>query len=190
MVLVVSMTPVMYTDYRGYQAKLLETFLLSLTIVASATAVVIGVAVILGLSTLASPLIAVAMLTVGITNLMKIAVVGNAQYNKSMQDGDSAADVFSDVVDATGDYSMRKLLHPLGLIPVTSYFKEAGVEIYNVIGDLQFSGHGSKFTQITLKNGYAFAGATAGWVAGRTFVSMTDTDYCLDYATSLGWKPE
>lgn len=189
MVLVVSMTPVMYTDYSGHSAKFLNNLALCFSIVAATAAVVVGAGVLLGLTAVCSPLFAVALVVAGANILMKTAVVAQAQYNQSVKDGDGSSEIFSDVINSAGDYTIRKSLSKIVGIPVLNFLKTGGVEMYNMVGDILFTGYGNKFKSYVPKVGYSLAGAQTGWVAGRTFLSMTDTEYCFDYAESLGWRP-
>ena len=93
------------------------------------------------------------------------------------------------IVNSSGDYTIRKSLSKIIGLPALNFLKTGGVEMYNMVGDILFTGYGNKFESYVPKVGYALAGAQTGWVAGRTFVSMTDTEYCFDYAESLGWRP-
>lgn len=181
--------PVMYSDISGYAPKYLNNLALCISVVAATVAVVIGVGVLLGVTAVCSPLIAVALVVTGANILMRTAVVAQAQYNQSVKDGDNPAEIFSDIINSAGDYTIRKSLSKIVAFPALKFLKVGGIEMYNMVGDILFTGYGNKFKSYVPKVGYALAGAQTGWVAGRTFVSMTDIDYCFDYAESLGWRP-
>ena len=188
MVLVVSMTPVMYSDPSGYAPEKANIFELITGVILAVGAIVVGVLAI-ATSIISLPLLISSLLIcIGVSILSDYVTIAKALYNYSQAMGRFSSETLDDVIDATGKLAIDRVVYH------TAYkmMIQMGIEgIYSSLNVISLTRTIESTVTITRRINVVpyIAVFLTGSRIYQTIKAIVDDVYCFDKAERCGWKP-